>query len=120
LHAGTRCGLRLSNPHHVPNTTQTLAPNATRPHTLASTALVRGGNLFLQDALLAAIPAAPKSASMNPSTVAVPVGTGRRWLFLDASRIRSRRWCTMEDCGGNEKRRGRIENRPRLLFCVNL
>jgi hypothetical protein len=72
--------------------------------------------LFPQDPLLAAIPAAPKNASLNPSTGAVPVGTGCRWLFLGASRNR----CTMEDCGRNEKRRGRIEIQPRLLFWENL
>jgi hypothetical protein len=66
------------------------------------------------------IPAAPKNASLNPSTGAVPVGTGCRWLFLGASRTRSRRWSTMEDCGGNEKRRGWIEIQPRLSFCENL
>jgi hypothetical protein len=66
------------------------------------------------------IPAAPKNASLNPSTGAVPVDTGCRWLFLGASRTRSRRWCAMDDCGGNEKWRGWIEIQPRLLFCENL
>ncbi|MGH2948841.1 MAG: CGNR zinc finger domain-containing protein [Solirubrobacteraceae bacterium] len=28
-----------------------------------------------------------------------------RWLFLDASRNRSRRWCTMEECGVRSKMR---------------
>jgi predicted RNA-binding Zn ribbon-like protein len=28
-----------------------------------------------------------------------------RWLFLDQSRNRSRRWCSMNECGGNEKMR---------------
>ena len=28
-----------------------------------------------------------------------------RWLFLDASRNRSRRWCSMNECGGNAKMR---------------
>ena len=28
-----------------------------------------------------------------------------RWLFLDLSRNRSRRWCSMEDCGNRAKAR---------------
>lgn len=32
-------------------------------------------------------------------------GTGCGWLFLDTSRNRSRRWCSMEDCGNREKAR---------------
>jgi predicted RNA-binding Zn ribbon-like protein len=27
------------------------------------------------------------------------------WMFLDVSRNRSRRWCSMNNCGGNEKMR---------------
>jgi hypothetical protein len=57
------------------------------------------------------IPAAPKNASLNPSTGAVPVGTGCRWLFLGASRTRSRRWCTMEVCGTHEKMRRYVAKR---------
>lgn len=34
-----------------------------------------------------------------------------RWLFLDASRNRSRRWCSMEDCGTATKKRRYIERR---------
>jgi len=33
------------------------------------------------------------------------------WLFIDSSRNRSRRWCTMEDCGTHEKMRRYIERR---------
>jgi len=32
-----------------------------------------------------------------------PPGCG--WLFLDASKNRSRRWCSMQDCGNREKMR---------------
>jgi predicted RNA-binding Zn ribbon-like protein len=32
-------------------------------------------------------------------------GDGCGWLFLDASRNRSRRWCAMEDCGNRAKAR---------------
>jgi len=28
-----------------------------------------------------------------------------RWLFVDSSRNRSRRWCSMNECGGNDKMR---------------
>ena len=34
-----------------------------------------------------------------------------RWLFLDASRNRSRRWCTMEVCGTHEKVRRYVAKR---------
>jgi predicted RNA-binding Zn ribbon-like protein len=34
-----------------------------------------------------------------------------RWLFLDASRNRSRRWCTMEVCGTDEKMRRYVAKR---------
>ncbi len=36
---------------------------------------------------------------------------GCHWLFLDASRNRSRRWCTMEVCGTDEKMRRYIAKR---------
>lgn len=32
-------------------------------------------------------------------------GDGCGWLFLDMSRNRSRRWCSMEECGNREKAR---------------
>lgn len=36
---------------------------------------------------------------------------GCRWLFLDQSKNRSRRWCTMEECGTHEKVRRYLERR---------
>jgi predicted RNA-binding Zn ribbon-like protein len=36
---------------------------------------------------------------------------GCGWLFLDHSRNRSRRWCTMEDCGSGAKARRLTERR---------
>jgi predicted RNA-binding Zn ribbon-like protein len=36
---------------------------------------------------------------------------GCRWLFIDESRNRSRRWCTMEVCGTHEKVRRYLERR---------
>jgi predicted RNA-binding Zn ribbon-like protein len=36
---------------------------------------------------------------------------GCHWLFLDASRNRSRRWCTMEECGTHEKARRYVARR---------
>ena len=33
------------------------------------------------------------------------------WLFVDASKNRSRRWCTMEDCGTAEKTRRYVAKR---------
>ena len=38
---------------------------------------------------------------------------GCGWLFLDHSRNRSRRWCTMEDCGNGAKARRLTERRRR-------
>jgi predicted RNA-binding Zn ribbon-like protein len=34
-----------------------------------------------------------------------------RWLFLDASRNRSRRWCSMDECGTTVKKRRYVERR---------
>src|SRR5215211_7183735 len=36
---------------------------------------------------------------------------GCYWLFLDASRNRSRRWCTLEVCGTHEKARRYVAKR---------
>jgi predicted RNA-binding Zn ribbon-like protein len=36
---------------------------------------------------------------------------GCRWLFLDASKNRSRHWCSMEECGTNAKKRRYVERR---------
>jgi predicted RNA-binding Zn ribbon-like protein len=33
------------------------------------------------------------------------------WLYLDHSRGRGRRWCSMADCGGEAKKRRYIEKR---------
>jgi predicted RNA-binding Zn ribbon-like protein len=39
-------------------------------------------------------------------------GCGRcRWLFLDESKNRSRRWCSMEECGTDEKKERYIQRR---------
>jgi predicted RNA-binding Zn ribbon-like protein len=40
---------------------------------------------------------------------------GCYWVFLDASRNRSRRWCTMEVCGTDEKKRRYVAKRRRIL-----
>jgi predicted RNA-binding Zn ribbon-like protein len=34
-----------------------------------------------------------------------------RWLFIDTSRNRSRRWCSMEECGTSVKKRRYVERR---------
>ena len=36
---------------------------------------------------------------------------GCRWLFLDASKNRSRHWCSMEECGTHAKKRRYVERR---------
>jgi predicted RNA-binding Zn ribbon-like protein len=38
---------------------------------------------------------------------------GCRWLFVDRSRGAGRRWCSMEDCGTEAKKRRYIERRRR-------
>jgi predicted RNA-binding Zn ribbon-like protein len=40
-------------------------------------------------------------------------GEGCSWLFLDTSRNRSRRWCSMEDCGNRAKARRHYERRQK-------
>jgi predicted RNA-binding Zn ribbon-like protein len=39
---------------------------------------------------------------------------GCYWVFLDASKNRSRRWCTMEVCGTDEKKRRYVAKRRRV------
>ncbi|RKQ90289.1 putative RNA-binding Zn ribbon-like protein [Solirubrobacter pauli] len=36
------------------------------------------------------------------------------WLYLDRSKNRSRKWCSMEDCGTNAKKRRYVEKRRAL------
>lgn len=36
------------------------------------------------------------------------------WLYLDSSKNRSRKWCSMADCGTNAKKRRYVEKRRRL------
>ncbi len=38
---------------------------------------------------------------------------GCRWFFLDHSRGAGRRWCSMEDCGTEAKKRRYVERRRR-------
>jgi predicted RNA-binding Zn ribbon-like protein len=38
-------------------------------------------------------------------------GGGFGWVFIDRSRNRSRRWCTMDSCGAYAKARRRTERR---------
>jgi predicted RNA-binding Zn ribbon-like protein len=38
------------------------------------------------------------------------------WLFLDTSRNRSRRWCSMEDCGNRAKARRYYERKRVIKF----
>jgi predicted RNA-binding Zn ribbon-like protein len=40
-----------------------------------------------------------------------PTDGGCSWLFLDATRNRSRRWCSMDDCGGHNKARRQTDQR---------
>jgi predicted RNA-binding Zn ribbon-like protein len=47
--------------------------------------------------------AADLLASDRLAQVKVCAGEGCGWLFLDASRNQSRRWCSMADCGNRAK-----------------
>ena len=40
-----------------------------------------------------------------------PPGEGCSWLFLDATKNRSRRWCSMDDCGSEIKARRQTDRR---------
>lgn len=40
-----------------------------------------------------------------------PADEGCSWLFLDATKNRSRRWCSMDDCGGHNKARRQTDQR---------
>jgi predicted RNA-binding Zn ribbon-like protein len=75
----------------------------------------RGGELFwtwaaADDALEAPLWPILRSAaeiltSEDRQQVRECAGTACTWLFLDRSRNRSRRWCSMESCGNREKAR---------------
>ena len=41
------------------------------------------------------------------------------WLFLDTSRNRSRRWCSMEDCGNRAKARRHYERKRAVRRCTH-
>jgi predicted RNA-binding Zn ribbon-like protein len=40
-----------------------------------------------------------------------PADDGCSWLFVDATKNRSRRWCSMEDCGSQSKSRRQTDRR---------
>lgn len=40
-----------------------------------------------------------------------PTDVGCSWLFLDATKNRSRRWCSMDDCGSQTKARRQTDRR---------
>ena len=50
-----------------------------------------------------ALAAAELVTSSDPQRIKECGGDNCNWLFLDQSKNRSRRWCTMEDCGSKVK-----------------
>lgn len=50
-----------------------------------------------------ALAAADLVTNADPQRIKECGGDNCNWLFLDASKNRSRRWCTMEDCGSKVK-----------------
>lgn len=50
-----------------------------------------------------ALAAAEMLTSGDPNRIKECGGENCNWLFLDQSKNRSRRWCTMEDCGSKVK-----------------
>ena len=53
-----------------------------------------------------------KARAARPADLAVLHGcAGCRWLFLDRSRGRGRRWCSMADCGTEAKKRRYVQRR---------
>jgi predicted RNA-binding Zn ribbon-like protein len=67
--------------------------------------------LLLQD--LAAVAAVDLLTGTDATRLGVcdPTAGGCGWLFLDHTRNRSRRWCTMEDCGAEVKSKRLTERR---------
>ncbi|MCL4825828.1 MAG: CGNR zinc finger domain-containing protein [Caldilinea sp.] len=47
----------------------------------------------------------PQTDRGQPATQSIQRAQFCGWLFFDASRNRSRRWCSMEDCGNRAKAR---------------
>jgi predicted RNA-binding Zn ribbon-like protein len=42
-----------------------------------------------------------------------PAPEGCGWLFLDTTKNRIRRWCSMDECGGQAKARGTAKSLPK-------
>ena len=55
--------------------------------------------------------AAELLTSPDLSRIKACVGTDCRWLFLDMSKNKSRRWCDMNDCGNRHKARRHYQKR---------
>jgi predicted RNA-binding Zn ribbon-like protein len=68
-------------------------------------------DLLLQDRAAVAAVTLLASADATRLGSCDPDAGGCGWLFLDHTRNRSRRWCTMEDCGAEVKSRRLTERR---------
>lgn len=68
-------------------------------------------DLLLQDRAAVAAVNLLTSADATRLGSCDPDAGGCGWLFLDHTRNRSRRWCTMEDCGAEVKSRRLTERR---------
>ena len=98
--------------------------NAFLPEALAHMGIVQGDGIFTWewassegdlDQIIwpVARAAADLLTSQTVSRVGECLGDGCGWLFLDMSRNRSRRWCSMEECGNRAKaRRYYARSRP--------
>lgn len=65
------------------------------------------GSLSDEHRITAPLAAAGMTLFMSPEGDRVKQGADERcgWLFLDRSKNRSRRWCSMELCGSRDKMR---------------
>src|SRR5215217_60996 len=111
LHARARSGFRTSNPHYVLNTTQALPPEATRGFGHHGCSADRD---YLRFSFWPVAHAATELLTSD-GLDRLKLCVGCYWLFLDASRNRSRRWCAMEVCGTHEKARRYVSYQPSAI-----
>jgi predicted RNA-binding Zn ribbon-like protein len=80
-------------------------------HAVARWVSVAPDALLLPDRAAEAAVDLLTSADATRLGICLPDAGGCGWLFIDHTRNRSRRWCTMEDCGAEVKSRRLTERR---------
>jgi predicted RNA-binding Zn ribbon-like protein len=100
----------IAHDHHPPNPSLDTLRGA-HGEAVASGSLVRKGDAFVWDwsnneelqSVLWPVVHSAMELLTSPDLQRVKSCGRCSWLFLDATKNRSRRWCSMEGCGTNEK-----------------